>query len=275
MEKQMQTDEFLCPPEYTEEKPGRTYRNITHITYFSKTTGSERGANVLLPAGYREDKKYPVIYFMHGIFCHEGTMLYDENSMIPEILGNMADAGEAREVIAVFANIYVTSDPNMAPGFNPESIIPYDHCIDDLVNDLDPYITEHYSVLEGPENKAILGFSMGGREALYIGLVRSDLFGYICAVAPAPGLIPGKDWAMEHPGMLSVEELEVVKKDTPPGLIVLCRGSKDSVVGRFPVEYHELMEQKGIEHLWFEIPGYEHGEPITQCGLYNLMKRWK
>lgn len=82
----------------------------------------------------------------------------------------------------------------------PEGIAPYDNFINDLANDLMPFIEENYSVLTGRENQAIAGFSMGGREALYIGFTRPDLFGYVLAIAPAPGLTPGTDWAMTHPG---------------------------------------------------------------------------
>lgn len=54
-----------------------------------------------------------------------------------------------------------------------------------------PYIESHYSVKTGKDNTAIMGFSMGGRESLYISMKRPDLFGYVGAVCPAPGVSPG------------------------------------------------------------------------------------
>lgn len=265
----------VCPQEMIEEKPGRTYRNIEHITYPSKTVGGLRGANIVFPAGYSADKKYPVLYVFHGIFCHEGTMLYDEDSRIPEILGNMADAGEAQEVLTVFCNVYASSDPDLAPGFTLEALEPYITFNDDLVNDLMPYIENNYSVLTGPENTALLGFSMGGRIAMHLGIIRPDLFKNIAAAAPTPGLIYGKDWAMEHPGIYERNDLRPKIEGEKITLFLICKGSKDSVVGKFPNDYHEALTENGVEHIWYEAPDMEHGEQIVQSALYNLMRLWK
>jgi len=277
MEILKETDDFkfICPQEMIDEKPGREYRNIEHITYPSQTIGIERGANIVFPLNYSEDKEYPVLYVFHGIFCHEGTMLYDEDSRIPEILGNMADAGKAREVITVFCNVYATADPNAAPGFSAEALEPYITFIDDLVNDLMPYIEAHYPVLGGTANVGLLGFSMGGRVAMHAGIKRPDLFKNIAAAAPGPGLIYGKDWAMEHPGIYSKENLRPQIEGENIDIFLICKGNKDSVVGKFPNEYHDVLEQNGVEHIWYEAPELEHGEPIVQSALYNFMLLWK
>ena len=37
------------------------------IEYESKTVGTARKANVYTPPGYTADKKYPVLYLLHGI----------------------------------------------------------------------------------------------------------------------------------------------------------------------------------------------------------------
>lgn len=273
--KDMEVEVFECPEELLIEKKGRVYRNIVHAGYHSEITGTERFLNIVLPDNYSEDKKYPILYVLHGFFGNEGTMLVEENSFIPEILGNMYDAGLAKEVIAVYPNIYVNADANLAPGFTLESLVPYDRIIAEIIQSIEPFMKANYSVLDGRENRAILGFSFGAREALNIGIMRSDLFANICAVSPAPGLIPGKDWAMEHPGMFAANDLKYRCPDFPLDLLIVCRGSKDSVVGRFPVEYHEAMQSCGLEHIWYETEGLEHDEKIVQSATYNLMIRWK
>lgn len=272
-----ETDDFkfACPSSLIIEKSGRVYRNISKVTYHSSTAGMDRTCNVCLPTGYTEDKKYPVLYVLHGFFGNEDTMLTSEDSKIPEILGNMYDDGEAKEAIVVFPNIYVSSDSSLAPGFSLESILPYDRFIDEIINDIVPYIEENYSTLTGAMNRAIIGFSMGGREAIYIAVKRSDMFGYIVAAAPAPGVIYAKDWAMEHPGMLAREELRIEQSSHPLEFFMLCCGAKDSTVGRFPAEYHAVMEENGVDHIWYEVPGMEHGKDIVQSAVYNLMKHWK
>ena len=77
-----------------------------------------------------------------------------------------------------------------------------------------PFIRENYSVCDDRMHQAIGGFSLGGRQTLYVGLQRPDLFAYIGAVAPAPGVVPAKDWAMEHPGQMQEDEVTFEGKDT-------------------------------------------------------------
>ena len=248
-----------CPAETAKRVEGREYGSAEHITYFSQTTGLERGANVLLPPDYDPEKQYGVLYFQHGIFGDEYSLLGDTANAIPEILGNLSAQGQAREVIAVFPNMYAASDPQQEPGFTAEAVAPYDNFINELVNDLIPYIESHYCVSARREDRGILGFSMGGRETLYIGINRPDLFGYIGAISPAPGLTPARDWAMTHPGQL----------------LMICCGSRDSVVGQFPSGYHQILERNGVEHLWYEVPEADHDSQAIRSGLYNFMIRWK
>lgn len=272
---EMDQMEVYCPKELCEKREGVTYGTVEHITYHSETTGLERGANVLLPAGYSEDKEYPVLYFQHGIFGDENGLVYDAGNAIPEILGNLVAEGKAREMIVVFPNMYATTDPEQKPDFNREAIAPYDNFINDLTNDLIPYIESHYSALTDRENRAILGFSMGGRETLYIGINRPDLFAYIGAISPAPGLTPGKDRFMEHVGQMAEEDVKITDTENRPKLLMVCCGSNDSVVGKFPLSYHTIMEENGVEHMWYEVPGADHDNTAIKSGFYNFLIRYQ
>lgn len=260
-----------CPTEITEKRDSVTYGTIEHKTYHSETTGLDRGVNILLPGNYDDEKKYPVLYLLHGIFGDENSMT-DPNNKIVEMLGNLAADGEAKEMIVVFPNMYASSDPNQAPAFDAESVKPYDNFINDLVDDLMPFIEENYPVLTGRKNTAIAGFSMGGRETLFIGLQRPDLFKYVCAISPAPGLTPGQDWAMTHEGQLSEEELTFDGKDFKPAIFMVMCGTDDHTVGTFPKSYHEIFEKNGTEHLWYEVPGADHDANAIKSGLYNFLR---
>lgn len=39
---------------------------LKDVTYYSSTAGDDKQCNILLPAGYDESKKYPVMYVFHG-----------------------------------------------------------------------------------------------------------------------------------------------------------------------------------------------------------------
>lgn len=261
-----------CPIDVYEVRENMKYGIIEHQTYRSRTTGLERGVSVLLPGEYDGTVKYPVMYLLHGIFGDEYSLSGDSNNRLLEILGNLAVTGQAREMIVVLPNMYATSDPEQKPAFNNESVAPYDNFINDLVNDLIPYIERHYSVLTGRENRAIAGFSMGGRETLFIGLSRPDLFAYVGAIAPAPGLTPGKDWAMTHPGQLREEQLTFAGKGYEPDVLMICCGSRDGTVGSFPESYHRIFEKNGVSHIWYEVPGADHDAQAIRSGLYNFAR---
>lgn len=267
--------EVLCPSAYMNKRADVTYDTVMHFTYYSETTGCERGANILLPADYDKDKKYPVLYFLHGIFGDENSMIKDANCKITEIVGNLKAESIIGDVIIVFPNMYATGDANLKPGFTQEQVLPYDNIINDLEKDLIPYVEKTYGAMSERENRGLIGFSMGGRETLYIGVTRSDLFAYITAIAPAPGVTPGKDWAMEHPGQLTEDELIIHQTDFMPELLMVCCGTKDSVVGKFPLSYHNIMTKNEVKHVWYEVPGADHDANAIKSGLYNFLIRWK
>ncbi len=260
----------LCPEEISQKRPDVTYGTVVHKTYASKTTGLDRGVNILLPPNYDETKKYPVLYLLHGIFGNEYSLIQDASCKIPEISGNLAADGLAEEMLIVFPDMYAKTDPAQAPGFSAEAVAPYDNFINDLVNDLIPYIEENFSVLTDRENRAIAGFSMGGRETLFIGFSRPDLFSSVGAIAPAPGLTPGRDWAMTHPGQFQEEELVFDASAEVPDLMVCC-GDSDKTVGKFPESYHKIMTANGVEHIWYEVPGADHDSTAIRSGLNNFL----
>ena len=148
---------------------------VEHITYFSKKANRDKGANVWLPPGYDSSKKYPVFYVNHGYGGDESTMM---NGMgVREIATNLIKSGEAEPMIIVFTNQY--TDPNHAQQTgNGQADVPgYDNFVEDLPDSLMPYIESHYPVKTGRENTAVAGFSMGGRESLYIGIKCCDKVG--------------------------------------------------------------------------------------------------
>ena len=265
--------EEFCPSSASDRRSGATYPKAEHKTYRSKTTGLDRGVNIVLPAGYDSSKKYPVIYMLHGIFCDEYTFINDPAYRLIEICTNLAKDGLAEDMIIVFPNIYAKSDPQQEPLFNDiASVAPYDNFINDLVNDLMPFIEENYSVKTGRDNTAVAGFSMGGREALFIGFERPDLFGYCGAFSPAPGLTPMRDWAFDHPGQYKESELNFDGKDYTPELLLVSGGTNDHTVGDTYKKYDEIMTRNGVKHICYSITGADHDANAVNSGFYNFVK---
>lgn len=242
---------------------------LSHITYFSKKANKEKGAHVWLPPKYDASKKYPVFYVNHGIQGNEFSMLGGFNIM--ESAAGLIEAGEAEPMIIVFTSMYTNPNKDSCDGITPDEVPFYDAFLDDLTESLMPYIESHYPCKTGRENTAIGGFSMGGRESLYIGIMRPDLFGYIAASSPAPGVVPAHDHFMDHVGSISEEQFRMTAPNLPY-LLMIAGGTADSMVGDFPEQYHKLFERNQTDHIWISVPGGGHDGTVGIPLFYNFIR---
>ena len=242
---------------------------LEHVTYFSKTANRDKGANVWLPPGYDSSEQYPVLYVNHGYGGDENTMA--NGSDILEMATSMIQSGDAVPMIIVFTDQY--SDPaHPKQTGNGQADVPgYDAFVEDMPGSLMPYIESHYPVKTGRENTAISGFSMGGRESLYIGMKCCDKIGYIGAAAPAPGIFQTKDQFMDHPGVMSKDEIRI---DPPysPYLLLIAGGTSDNMVNDFPKQYYDLFTAHGTESIFLSVPGGGHDNSTVIPLMYNFIR---
>ena len=240
----------------------------TKITYYSKKAQRNKPANVWLPPNYSESKKYPVLYMNHGIMGGEDDLLTGWG--IREMASNLIAKGEVKPFIIVFTQMYTDPNAERPSGITQESTDHYDDFLYDLTESLMPYMSEHYSVAEGRENTAIAGFSMGGRESLYIGMKAADKIGYVCASSPAPGIVPAQDSFLNHRG--SMTEAEFKFTSPKPYILMIGGGTADQVVGTFPKQYHELYDKNGTDNIWFEVQGAGHDASVGTPLFYNFFR---
>lgn len=258
---------YQPPADYTNQKADVAYGEKKEIEYDSKTTGNTRKAIVVLPPGYDESKQYPVVYLLHGI-GGDHTEWFQGGKPI-EILGNLIAAGEADDMIMVFPNIRARYDDKAAYELDPEAFKAFDNFINDLRDDLMPYIEKNFSVKTGRENTAVCGLSMGGRESLNIGLKMPDKIGYIGAFEPAIGVLP---YNVEPEGLFTEETMTLPEEYKNNTFLMIVKGQNDSVVGEWPLTYHKTLEANGVPHLYYDMPG-SHDFSVWNNGFYNFAKR--
>lgn len=257
------------PPEgYEEKRENVLYGEFQKHTYFSTTAGRDTNVNVLLPPDYSEEKKYPVLYILHGFYDNEDWMTRPAVNL-DIIYGNLLADGKASEMIIVMPYIFCDKDMPWCTGMDLANCLAYDNFINDLTTDLMSFIESSFSVAKGRENTAITGFSMGGRESLFIGFERPDLFGYIGAVCPAPGLVKLENSPM-HPGQMTAEEM--VFGEEKPYAVLVSSSEKDGVVGASPDSYRYIMDENNVDYLSHVMKNTGHDHSSVKPHLYNYLQ---
>lgn len=257
-----------CPPgDIFERKDGIGYPEFPKYTYYSSAAERETNVNVLLPPDYSEDRTYPVLYLLHGYFDNEDWMTRPV-VCVSTMLSNLYARGEAEPMIVVCPYIYCSKEMPYCTGMNLTNSLNYDNFINDLTGSLMPFIESRFSVAKGKENSAITGFSMGGREALFIGFTHPDRFGYVGAACPAPGLTPLAD-SPAHPGQMPEDAMRFDE----PHLLMLSASKADGVVGHFPASYHEMLQRNHTGHFWHEMEDTGHDPSSVKPHLYHFVRR--
>lgn len=245
--------------------------NYTFSTqkYPSKITGTDRDVDIVLPKDYDAEKSYPLLIMLHGIGGGGGRFGSGSGCGPAKIAYNIVDAGECDEFILVIPNMRVSDTPenNM---HTPENYAYYDLFNEELFDSLLPWLKENYSIREGRENTAIAGWSMGGREALYIGVSHPDVFGYIGAFCPAPGIFEyfNTDVNAGEPGLFTEETFTINEPYKDNTFLMILKGIYDDVVHEHPLNYHNALSNNGFNHVYYEYPvghSWEHG-------YYNFMR---
>ena len=107
----------------------------------------------------------------------------------------------------------------------------------DLLKDIIPYVESHYPVRADREHRAIAGLSMGGGQALTIGLRHLDLFAYVGGFSSA---LFGNSSAPVADPAAAGKQLR---------LLWLSCGDDDRLMDANKT-FHTRLEQKNVSHLW-------------------------
>ena len=262
---------YPVPSDYKAKKDGVVYGQVKTDTYHSETTGKDRKVNIVLPPNYSEDKQYPVMYMCRGLGQDHTQWVVEGKADV--LIGNLIASGEAEEMILVMPNCRARANDGANPAdcWQITNYQAFDNFINDFQNDLKPYIEKTYSVKTGRENTAIIGFSMGGRTALHLGMKLQDTFGYVAACCPAPGIFPYFFNNVREEGLFTEDEFKIKDEYKGKTKLMIFAGLRDTVVGTYPKSYHEALEKNGSEHIWCKFSG-GHDFTTSGKGLYNFAK---
>jgi enterochelin esterase-like enzyme len=162
-------------PMFYDARPGP--HGVVHVHWYdSKSLSALRSFYVYTPPGYdKGSNKYPVLYLLHGSGDTEGGWVSIGRANI--ILDNLIAERKAVPMVVVMP----FGHPQAAVGFGPNPDPSPDRALftHDLLEQIIPMAEGEYRIDAKPENRAIAGLSMGGGQALYIGLGNLDRFRWI------------------------------------------------------------------------------------------------
>ena len=227
---------FADPPAgFNARRENVPHGELTMVEYDSKTVGTRRKMLVYTPPGYSADRKYPVLYLLHGIGGDETEwqrLCHPEN-----ILDNLLADSKIQPMVVVMPN--GRAQKNDRAGGNVFASAPaFANFENDLLKDVIPAIEAKYSVYTNRENRALAGLSMGGGQSLNFGLAHLDVFAWVGGFSSAPNTKPPAELVPDPAA--ARDRLE---------LLWLACGNKDGLI-RISQGVHNYLKEKNVPHIW-------------------------
>ena len=227
---------------------------------------------VMLPPDYdaatagHSPRRYPVIYFLHGLGDNEQTLFKGGGW---DLIQDLRQKGQVSDFLLVAPEGRRTFYINSADGRV--------HYSDFFVREFIPYIESHYSIRRERSARAISGFSMGGYGALRFAFAYPELFSSVSAqsaalIAEPPrqaesgllGTVFGNPidvphWNQNSPFVLAKRNRAQIRAS---GLSIYFNcGSKDEFgFDQGAEELHRQLQAEDIRHEYHLYPGNHGGE---------------
>jgi len=248
-------DKAVFPPApegFDKIREGIGHGKIETVEYLSTTVGNQRKTLVYLPPGYAMDKKYPVLYLLHGIGGDEEEWHQQGHPEI--ILDNLIADKQAAPMIVVLPN--GRAQPNDRAEGNVFATAPaFETFEQDLLKDLIPFIESKYSAETNRENRALAGLSMGGGQSLNFGLAHPDMFAWIGGFSSAPNTKAGGQLVPDPAKINALIKLLWISGGDHDGLIYIGQRT------------HAYLKSQNVKHIWHTDSG-GHDFKVWKNDLY-------
>jgi enterochelin esterase-like enzyme len=245
------------PADIVAVRDGSARGRLEMIEYDSKTVGTRRKMQVYTPPGYSSERKYPVLYLLHGIGGDETEW---QRFATPDVLlDNLIADGKATPMIVVMPNGRAQAN-DRAEGNIYAAGPAFANFERDLLDDVIPAIESRYSASTDREQRALAGLSMGGGQTLNFGLAHLDRFAWIGAFSSAPNTKAPADL---------VPDPEAVTRQLK--LLYLSCGNRDNLF-RVSQGVHVYLKERNVPHIW-NVDGHAHDPTHWRNNLYHFAQR--
>jgi enterochelin esterase-like enzyme len=251
--------DFFAP----KDVPHGTVREEWYLARGTETEGTWRRIRVYTPPDYDTSgrTRYPVLYLQHG--AGENETSWSNQGHEDLIMDNLIAARKAKPMIIVNENGVMPSTAGVQPPRpQPSAAAPsagparparamMDNRFTEfeaiVSKDLVPYIDRRFRTIADADHRAIAGLSMGGAQALRIGVNHLDQFRYIGLFSAAIGNL---DPATDYDGHFK----DAAAINAKLRLLWIGIGVDDFLLAGVRTS-HENLEKAGVKHVWLETPG--------------------
>jgi enterochelin esterase-like enzyme len=218
--------------------------------YTSKSLDTVRRVFIYTPPNYEKStSKYPVLYLLHGAGSDESS--WSESGRVNLILDNLIADGKLKPLMVVmpYGYAYPPGSPlaggadamkRQRAGFNR-----------DLIEDVIPLVQTGYRVHTDREHRAIAGLSLGGAQALGMGLSHPELFSRVAGLSPALGAVTSS----EAGGLDFKKLLADTKKVNGEFKLVWVGCGTDDTLFKSVQAFSQMMNASGVKHVFRETDG--------------------
>lgn len=234
--------------------------------YCARGAGEWTRALVYTPPGYDVDpeRRYPVLYLQHG--GGEDETGWTRQGRAQFILDNLLAARQAAQMLVVMANGYAGAPAAAPPG--PAGMRQRAEAFGAvLLGDLVPAIDAAYRTLPDREQRALAGLSMGGAQALTVGLTHPETFASVAALSAA------RLDAFDPAAGGSDPFADAAAFNQRTRLFWLSAGTAEARSHTALLRLHETLQARGVAHEVYESPGTAHEWQTWRRSLRALAPR--
>jgi enterochelin esterase-like enzyme len=246
---------------------------VHHLWYHSDQLDLERPLVVYTPPGYdtATDQRYPVLYLLHGYGDDENG--WTNVGQANFIMDNLVAAGKCKPAIIImpFGHpsrqwVIKRGGPRLvgAASRPVSDLLQVPLVQSELLDNVIPLIEKSFRVKADAADRAIAGLSMGGGQALTIGLNHTDQFAYVAGFSSAVRENVNATFAspLAHP-----DEINSQLK-----LLWFGVGDKDNLL-KANQDFDKILTDHGIKHEWVVTPNYKHSWTLWRHYLRDLLPR--
>ena len=227
---------------------GAWANTVTNLTLRSAKMDKDVPVTVVLPDGYADGgRRYPSVYVLHGAGGNNTKVL---NAVVT----NLVDR---------YGFIAVGPDGGKTGWWLDSPIDPKCQYETFVIDELLPFVDATFRTVADRARRGIMGGSMGGHGACYLGIRHKDLFGAIGNIYGGVDLVPwdgnwdiAKRLGPRNEFMERWEEHSVVNvaKSLKNGEVdLICAlGTEDFFLG-CNRQLHELLSVNGVAHTYVEV----------------------